>query len=49
MEEHWLEQAQDDATLLAIRDMERAGINTVAFGKLQALSKGTELVRQEIG
>ena len=29
----WLEQAQDDATILAIRDMERAGIDIITDGE----------------
>src|SRR3979409_774078 len=29
---HWLEEAQDDATLVAIRDMERAGIDIIIDG-----------------
>jgi 5-methyltetrahydropteroyltriglutamate--homocysteine methyltransferase len=33
--EPWLEQAQDDATLLAIRDMERAGIDIVSDGEMR--------------
>jgi 5-methyltetrahydropteroyltriglutamate--homocysteine methyltransferase len=33
--EPWLEQAQDDATLLAIRDMERAGIDIVSDGEIR--------------
>jgi 5-methyltetrahydropteroyltriglutamate--homocysteine methyltransferase len=31
----YLEQAQDDATLLAIRDMERAGIDTITDGEVR--------------
>jgi 5-methyltetrahydropteroyltriglutamate--homocysteine methyltransferase len=31
----WLEEAQDDATLLAIRDMERAGIDIVTDGEIR--------------
>lgn len=31
--EEWLEEAQDDATLLAIRDMERAGIDIITDGE----------------
>jgi 5-methyltetrahydropteroyltriglutamate--homocysteine methyltransferase len=31
----WLEQAQDDATLLAIRDLERAGIDIVTDGEIR--------------
>ncbi len=33
--EPWLEQAQDDATALAIRDMERAGIDIVSDGEIR--------------
>jgi 5-methyltetrahydropteroyltriglutamate--homocysteine methyltransferase len=33
--EQWLEQAQDDATLLAIRDMERAGIDIITDGEIR--------------
>ncbi|HEX8966983.1 MAG TPA: uroporphyrinogen decarboxylase family protein [Chloroflexota bacterium] len=33
--EAWLEQAQDDATLLAVRDMERAGIDIVTDGEIR--------------
>jgi 5-methyltetrahydropteroyltriglutamate--homocysteine methyltransferase len=33
--EQWLEQAQDDATLLAIRDMERAGIDIITDGEMR--------------
>jgi 5-methyltetrahydropteroyltriglutamate--homocysteine methyltransferase len=33
--EQWLEQAQDDATLLAIRDMERAGIDNITDGEIR--------------
>jgi 5-methyltetrahydropteroyltriglutamate--homocysteine methyltransferase len=33
--EPWLEQAQDDATLIAIRDMERAGIDIVTDGEMR--------------
>ncbi|HEU4659930.1 MAG TPA: 5-methyltetrahydropteroyltriglutamate--homocysteine methyltransferase [Pseudolabrys sp.] len=31
----WLEQAQDDATILAIRDMERAGIDVITDGEIR--------------
>jgi len=31
----WLEEAQDDATLLAIRDQERAGIDIVTDGEIR--------------
>jgi 5-methyltetrahydropteroyltriglutamate--homocysteine methyltransferase len=33
--EPWLEQAQDDATVVAIRDMERAGIDIVTDGEIR--------------
>src|SRR5947208_1172226 len=33
--ERWLEQAQDDATVVAIRDMERAGIDIVSDGEIR--------------
>jgi 5-methyltetrahydropteroyltriglutamate--homocysteine methyltransferase len=33
--DQWLEQAQDDATILAIRDMERAGIDIVTDGEMR--------------
>ena len=35
VDEHFLEQAQDDATLLAIRDMERAGIDVISDGEMR--------------
>jgi 5-methyltetrahydropteroyltriglutamate--homocysteine methyltransferase len=31
----WLEQAQDDATILAIRDQERAGLDIIADGEIR--------------
>ncbi|HMD66769.1 MAG TPA: 5-methyltetrahydropteroyltriglutamate--homocysteine methyltransferase [Stellaceae bacterium] len=33
--ERWLEGAQDDATVLAIRDMERAGIDIITDGEIR--------------
>jgi 5-methyltetrahydropteroyltriglutamate--homocysteine methyltransferase len=33
--EQWLEQAQDDATILAIRDLERAGIDIITDGEMR--------------
>jgi 5-methyltetrahydropteroyltriglutamate--homocysteine methyltransferase len=33
--ERWLEQAQDDATIVAIRDMERAGIDIISDGEIR--------------
>ena len=31
----WLEQAQDDATILAIRDQERAGLDIITDGEMR--------------
>src|SRR4051794_41939815 len=31
----WLEEAQDDATLLAIRDQERAGLEVITDGEMR--------------
>src|SRR5437588_1735069 len=36
--EPWLEQAQDDATIVAIRDMERAGFDIVGDGEIRRRS-----------
>jgi 5-methyltetrahydropteroyltriglutamate--homocysteine methyltransferase len=33
--EPWLEQAQDDATIVAIREMERAGVDIVSDGEIR--------------
>jgi 5-methyltetrahydropteroyltriglutamate--homocysteine methyltransferase len=33
--EQWLEQAQDDATIIAIRDMERAGVDIISDGEIR--------------
>src|SRR5262249_37090684 len=33
--ETWLEQAQDDATIVAIRDMERADIDIISDGEIR--------------
>src|SRR5262245_64171420 len=33
--DQWLEQAQDDATIVAIRDMERAGIDIITDGEIR--------------
>ena len=35
IQEEFLEQAQDDATLLAIRDMERAGVDIITDGEMR--------------
>ena len=35
VQDPWLQQAQDDATLLAIRDMERAGIDIITDGEMR--------------
>ena len=31
----WLEQAQDDATILAVRDQERAGLDIITDGEMR--------------
>jgi 5-methyltetrahydropteroyltriglutamate--homocysteine methyltransferase len=41
--EPWLEQAQDDATVLAIRDMERAGIDIITDGEIRRESYSNRL------
>jgi 5-methyltetrahydropteroyltriglutamate--homocysteine methyltransferase len=33
--DEWLEEAQDDATLVAIRDMERAGLDVITDGEIR--------------
>jgi 5-methyltetrahydropteroyltriglutamate--homocysteine methyltransferase len=35
VDEAWLEQAQDDATVLAVRDQERAGVDIVTDGEMR--------------
>jgi 5-methyltetrahydropteroyltriglutamate--homocysteine methyltransferase len=35
IDQPWLEQAQDDATLLAIRDQERAGVDIITDGEMR--------------
>ena len=41
--EPWLEAAQDDATVLAIRDMERAGIDIITDGEIRRESYSNRL------
>ena len=41
--EPYLEQAQDDATLLAIRDMERAGVDIITDGEIRRESYSNRL------
>ena len=41
--EPFLEQAQDDATLVAIRDMERAGIDIISDGEIRRESYSNRL------
>jgi 5-methyltetrahydropteroyltriglutamate--homocysteine methyltransferase len=41
--EPWLEEAQDDATVLAIRDMERAGIDIISDGEIRRESYSNRL------
>ncbi len=43
IQEPWLEQAQDDATILAIRDMERAGIDILSDGEIRRESYSNRL------
>ena len=43
VDERWLEQAQDDATVLAIRDMERAGIDILSDGEIRRESYSNRL------
>jgi 5-methyltetrahydropteroyltriglutamate--homocysteine methyltransferase len=35
VDQQWLDQAQDDATLLAIRDQERAGVDIITDGEMR--------------
>jgi 5-methyltetrahydropteroyltriglutamate--homocysteine methyltransferase len=35
VDEPWLAQAQDDATLLAIRDQEQAGLDIITDGEMR--------------
>src|SRR2546429_1212583 len=39
----WLEQAQDDATLIAIRDQERAGLDIITDGEMRRESYSNRL------
>src|SRR6476619_2198472 len=41
----WLEQAQDDATIVAIRDMERAGIDVITDGEIRRESYSNRFAR----
>ena len=41
----YLQQAQDDATLLAIRDMERAGIDIITDGEMRRESYSNHFAR----
>jgi 5-methyltetrahydropteroyltriglutamate--homocysteine methyltransferase len=38
IDEKWLQEAQDDATLVAIRDQERAGIDIITDGEIRRVS-----------
>ena len=40
-----LEQAQDDATLVAIRDMERAGLDIITDGEIRREDQAVPCVR----
>jgi len=46
IEERWLEAAQDDATVLAIRDMERAGIDIITDGEIRRESYSNRFVTE---
>jgi 5-methyltetrahydropteroyltriglutamate--homocysteine methyltransferase len=41
---HFLKQAQDDATVIAIRDMERAGIDTITDGEIRRESYSNRFI-----
>jgi 5-methyltetrahydropteroyltriglutamate--homocysteine methyltransferase len=43
VQQQWLEQAQDDATIVAIRDMERAGIDIITDGEIRRESYSNRL------
>src|SRR5438132_7625281 len=43
VEPRFLEQAQDDATVLAIRDMERAGVDIITDGEMRRESYSNRL------
>lgn len=47
--ERFLEQAQDDATLIAIRDMERAGIDIITDGEMRRESYSNRFATQLSG
>ena len=42
--EPWLRQAQDDATILAVRDMERAGMDVVTDGEVRRESYSNQFI-----
>src|SRR5438128_3407616 len=45
----WLEQAQDDATVVAIRDMERAGIDIITDGEIRRESYSNRFATALLG
>jgi len=47
--ERFLEQAQDDATLLAIRDMERAGVDVITDGEVRRESYSNRFATALVG
>jgi 5-methyltetrahydropteroyltriglutamate--homocysteine methyltransferase len=49
IEPRYLEQAQDDATLLAIRDMERAGVDIISDGEIRRESYSNRLANALAG
>jgi 5-methyltetrahydropteroyltriglutamate--homocysteine methyltransferase len=49
IDERWLEEAQDDATLLAIRDQERAGLDIVTDGEMRRESYSNRFATALVG
>ncbi len=46
VDEEWLQEAQDDATIVAIRDQERAGIDIVTDGEMRRESYSNRFAAQ---
>jgi 5-methyltetrahydropteroyltriglutamate--homocysteine methyltransferase len=47
--DRWLEQAQDDATIVAIRDMERAGVDIISDGEIRRESYSNKFSNALLG
>src|SRR3546814_4010633 len=47
VEADWLEQAQDDATLLAVRAQEKAGLDILTDGEMRRESYSNRFARSE--